>query len=110
MVLQFILIAGENVGFNEIISISLLLMMYFSAITWGTKESKDGIMQEEELGRRINEKSSLISYYVLPVLILLAMVVDQWMNGTVNIFLTAILGIGVITQPFVAYLIARKYQ
>lgn len=47
------LTAGEKVGFNEIISISLFLMMYFSTITWGTKESKDGIMQEEELMKKV---------------------------------------------------------
>lgn len=104
------LIVGKEVGFNEILAISSLLMMYFSAITWGTKESKDGILQEEELGQRITEKSAKISYFVLLVLIFVAVTADQFVNGTSNIFLLLILGLGMIVLPFVEFLVARKYQ
>ncbi|MFS0576200.1 hypothetical protein AB1K83_11235 [Sporosarcina sp. 179-K 3D1 HS] len=104
------LVAGKEIGFNEIGSIGVLLMMYFSAITWGTKEEKDGILQEEELGQRITEKSAKISYFVLLVFILIAVAADQFVNGASNIFLLIILGLAMCTLPFVEFLMARKYQ
>ncbi|MEK3936859.1 hypothetical protein MKY41_16240 [Sporosarcina sp. FSL W7-1349] len=104
------LAAGKEIGFNEIGSISILLMMYFSAITWGTKEEKDGILQEEELGQRITEKSAKISYFILLVAILLAVATEQWIYGSSNIFLLIILALAMCTLPFVEFLVARKYQ
>ena len=103
-------IVGEVIGFNEIVMISIVMMVYFSAFTWGTKDKKDGILQEEELGQRITEKSAKISYYVLIIFILVAVTVDWFVNETNNIFLLLILGIGMITLPFVEYLVAKKYQ
>jgi len=47
------IIVGKDVGFNEISSIAIGLMMFFQTITWGTKREKDGILQEEELGKKI---------------------------------------------------------
>ncbi|BAQ09082.1 hypothetical protein OXB_0610 [Bacillus sp. OxB-1] len=104
------LFAGKEVGYNEIMTIGVLLMMYFSAITWGTKEDKDGILQEEELGQRITEKSAKISYFVLLVFILIAVAADHFVNGSSNIFLLIILGLAMCTLPFVEFLMARKYQ
>lgn len=103
-------LAGQEVGFNEIIVISTLVMMFFSAITWGNKWEKDGIYQDEELGQRITEKSAKISYFILLVIILLAVALDQWINGTVNVFLLAVLGLAMIILPMVEYFVARKYQ
>ena len=101
---------GETVGFNEIFIISTLVMTFLSAITWGTKKEKDGILQEEELGQRIREKSAKISYYVLIVVILGAVFTDKLINETINVFLLLILGIAMILLPFVEHLVARKYQ
>lgn len=102
--------SGENIGFNEIITISILLMMYFSAITWGTKGQNDGIRPDEELGKRITERSAVISYYVLIVFILAAVALDQWLYGTSNILLLILLGLAMMMLPFVQFLVARKYQ
>ncbi len=63
-------------------------------------------MVEEELGQRITEKSSKISYFIL----LAAVGADQWVNGTVNVFLLAALALGMVTLPLVEFLVARKYQ
>lgn len=104
------LFTGKDVGFNEISTISILLMMFLSAITWGNKEDKDGIYIEEELGQRITEKSSKISYYILIVVILIAVAADQFVNGTVNIFLLAVLGLGMIILPVVEFFMVKKYQ
>ncbi len=101
---------GKEVGFNEIMVIGTLLMMFFSTITWGNKEEKDGILQEEELGQRITEKSSKISYFILLFLILAAVSADKFVNGTINIFLLGILGLAMVTLPFVEFLVAKKYQ
>ncbi|WP_062047271.1 hypothetical protein [Bacillus sp. JCM 19034] len=103
-------ITGEEVGFNEVVAIGSLLMIFFSAITWGNKEDKDGILLEEELGQRITEKSSKISYYVLLIFILLAVVFDKNINGTHNVFLLAILVLAMIILPFVQYLFTKKYH
>ncbi|MBM7714071.1 hypothetical protein MHB50_01700 [Siminovitchia sp. FSL H7-0308] len=101
---------GKAIGFNEIITISILLMMFFSAITWGNKEEKDGILQEEELGQRITEKSSKISYFILLFIILAAVTADHLVNGTNNIFLLAVLGFAMIILPLVEFLVAKQYQ
>lgn len=106
----FKIINGKEVGFQEIIAIGMLVMMFFSAITWGNKEEKDGILIDEELGQRITEKSSKISYFILVFFILVAVVADEVVNGTINIFLLAILGLAMIILPLVEFLVAKKYQ
>ncbi|QVY62114.1 hypothetical protein [Cytobacillus gottheilii] len=104
------IIVGKDVGFNEVITIGALLMMFFSAITWGTKEEKDGILQEEELGQRITEKSSKVSYFLLTFFIFGAVVADKFINETINIFLLLLLGLSMITLPFIEFLVTKKYQ
>lgn len=106
----FKIIAGKEVGFNEVIVIGTLLMLFFSAITWGNKEEKDGILQEEELGQRITEKSSKISYFILLFFILVAVAADKLINGSINVFLLGILGLAMVILPFVEFLVAKKYQ
>lgn len=106
----FKFITEREFGFNEVITIGALLMMFFSAITWGNKEEKDGILPEEELGQMIMEKSSKISYFVLVFFILIAVAADKMVNGTVNIFLLGILGLAMVILPFVEFLTAKKYQ
>lgn len=106
----FKIIAGKEVGFNEVIVIGTLLMVFFSAITWGNKEEKDGILQEEELGQRITEISSKISYFILLFFILVAVAADKLINGSINVFLLGILGLAMVILPFVEFLVAKKYQ
>ncbi len=106
----FKIISGQEVGFQEVIVIGTLLMMFFSAITWGNKEEKDGILIDEELGQRITEKSSKISYFILVFFILIAVVADELINGTINVFLLATLGLAMIILPLVEFLVAKKYQ
>lgn len=103
-------ITGKEVGFQEVIVIGTLWMMFFSAITWGNKEEKDGILIEEELGQRITEKSSKISYFILVFFIVVAVAADEIVNGTINVFLLAILGLAMIILPLVEFLVARKFQ
>lgn len=104
------ILTGKTVGFNEIIAIAFALMMFFSVVTWGNKREKDGIYQDDELGQKITEKSSKISYFILLFVILAAVAADQAVNGTVNVFLLAALGLGIIILPMVEYLIARRYH
>ncbi|RDW17250.1 hypothetical protein [Oceanobacillus chungangensis] len=103
-------IVGKDVGFNEVVTIGGLLMMFFSSITWGTKEEKDGILLEEELGQRITEKSSKVSYFLLTFFIFGAVAADNFINGTINIFLLLLLGLSMIILPFIEFLVAKKYQ
>lgn len=104
------LAVGKEIGFNEIIAIATLTMVFFSSITWGTKEEKDGILQEEELGQRITEKSAKLSYYLLLLFILIAVSADKMINGTTNIFLVLILGLAMIIHPIIEYFYSKKYQ
>lgn len=106
----FKIVTGKEVGFQEVIVIGSLLMMFFSAITWGSKEDKDGIYMDEELGQRITERSSKISYFILVFFILVAVTMDQLINGTTNVFLLALLGLAMVTLPLVEFLVAKKYQ
>lgn len=48
---------GKDVGFNEIITIATLLMMFFPMITWGSKADKDGIFEDDELGKRLRREA-----------------------------------------------------
>ncbi|MEI4802871.1 hypothetical protein WAZ07_16445 [Bacillus sp. FJAT-51639] len=104
------MIVGKEVGFNEIVAIGSLLSMFLTSITWGTKEEKDGILQEEELGQKITEKSSKISYFLILLFIFGAIIGDKIVNGTTNIFLLMLLGLSMITLPFIEFLVAKKYQ
>lgn len=106
----FKIITGREIGFQEVITIGTLLMMFFSAITWGNKEEKVGILIDEELGQRITEKSSKISYFILVFFILVAVAADELVNGTINVFLLAILGLAMIILPLVEFLVAKRYQ
>ena len=101
---------GKDVGLNEVITISVLLMMFLSTLTWGTKEGKDGILQDEELGRKITEKSSKIGYYLLTFFILIAVAADNFINETINIFLLLLLGLSMITLPLIEFFVAKRYQ
>lgn len=104
------IIVGKDVGFNEVFTIGGLLILFFSTITWGTKEERDGILQEEELGQRITEKSSKVSYFLLTFFIFGAVVADKFINETINIFLLLLLGLSMIILPFIEFIIAKKYQ
>ncbi|MFN2746899.1 MULTISPECIES: hypothetical protein [Bacillus] len=104
------IVVGKAVGFNEVMSMGALLMIFFSAITWGTKKEQDGILQEEELGQRITEKSSKVSYFLLTFFIFGAVAADQFINETMNIFLLLLLALSMITLPFIEFLVAKKYQ
>lgn len=103
-------LSGQTIGSNEILSIGIVLSMYISTITWGTKGAEDGILQEEELGQRITEKSSKVSYILITIFILIATFADQQINGNVNIFLLILMALSLITLPFIEYLYTKKYQ
>ncbi len=104
------IMTGHEVGFGEISTISILLMLFFPAITWGGEKEKDGILQNEELGIKISEQSSKISYYILVIVLLIAVFIDYSMNGTYNLLLVVILGIAMVLLPLVQFIVSRRYQ
>lgn len=100
---------GGDIGFNEIFTICLLIMMFLSGLTWGKKPEDDGILQEEELGQKITEKSSKIGYLILTVLILLVTGIERAITGVNSIYLIVVLGLAMITLPLVEFFVSRKY-
>lgn len=104
------IIVGKYVGFNDVSIIGALLMLFFSNLTWGTKGEKDRISQNDELGQRIIEKSSKVSYFLMMFFIFGAVVADKLVNKTINVFLLLLLGLSLITLPFIEFLIAKRYQ
>lgn len=94
---------------NELVSLAALIMVFFLILTWGTKEEKDGILLEEELGRKISKKSARISYYLMLVFIFVGVFADNLVNGTINILLLIILVLSMITHPIVEYLYSKEY-
>ncbi len=101
---------GFHVGFGDVIVIGTLLMFFLNTMTWGTKAKKDGLLQEDELGQRITEKSSKQGYYLLTLFIFIFIIADRVMNEVVNVFLLILLGLAMITLPIIEYFHARKYQ
>lgn len=100
---------GDAIGFNEILPICLLIMMFLSGLTWGKKPEDDGILQEEELGQKITEKSSKIGYLILTVLILFVIGIERAITGENSIYLIVVLGLAMITLPLVEFFVSRKY-
>ena len=77
---------GKEIGLNEISTIGILVMMFLSGLTWGTdRDEDDGILQEEELGQKIIEKSSKISYYLLTLFILIILGATGLIYSPVNV-------------------------
>lgn len=104
------IITGKDIEFYEISAIGVFSMLFLYAITWGNKKQKNGILQDEELGQRIVEKASKISYTILFFVLLPAVLADKLINGTSNVVLFTVFVLAMIVFPFVQYLVARKYQ
>lgn len=100
---------GQAIGFQEIVAMGFLLMMYFSILTWGTNRDKDDVI-EEERKQKIEEKSAKISYFILMIIILIALAADQIINGFFHPLLLAVLGMAMILLPLVEFFVARKVR
>lgn len=102
--------SGEVVGFNQISSIGIVMIAFFSAINWGSKEKKDGILQKEELEEKITEESSKISYLLLTIFIFVTALFENYLNDKSTIGLLVLLVLSMITLPFVEFLVSKKHQ
>lgn len=102
--------SGQPTGFNEIIAIGSTLMLFFTAVTWGRKGEDDGIRQDEELGKRISEKSGMIGYYILLALLFISCVGEQWLYGIQSPFLLILLVVGLFLHPMIEFVQVRKYR
>lgn len=80
-----------------------LRSFFLSALTWGTKEDRDGVREDEELGRRITEQSSKVGYFILTLFILVAVGIDQWVHEKPSLLLLSLLGLSIVTLPFIEW-------
>lgn len=103
-------IVGDTVGFNEIMSCAIVLTSLLSAITWGSREEGDGPAQDDELGQHITYKSSKISYFVILVLLLLALVADKWIFGRENMTLLLVFALSMIVLPLTEWIVSKQYR
>ncbi len=104
------IVSGQETGSNEIIGIGTALTLFFSTIAWGTKGEDDGIREDEELGRRISERSGMLGYYILLAMLLLTIVGEEWLYGTHSPLLLILLAIGMFLHPMLEFLQTRKYR
>ena len=103
-------IVGDTVGFNEIMSCAIVLTSLLSAITWGSREEGDGPAQDDELGQYITHKSAKISYFVILVLLLLALVADKWIFGRENMTLLLVFALSMIVLPLTEWIVSKQYR
>jgi len=103
-------IVGDTVGFNEIMSCAIVLTSLLSAITWGSREEGDGPAQDDELGQHITHKSAKISYFVILVLLLLALVADKWIFGRENMTLLLVFALSMIVLPLTEWIVSKQYR
>lgn len=100
---------GQEIGFSEISSIGIALSLFFTGVTWGRK-GEDGIREDEELGKRISEKSGMLGYYVLLVLLFLFVVGEKLLYGLQSPSLLVLLAIGLFLHPMLEFFQVRKYR
>ncbi|NGZ75173.1 hypothetical protein [Saccharibacillus alkalitolerans] len=101
---------GQQIGSSEIYAIGITLSMFFSAIAWGHKGEDDGVRQDEELGRRISERSGMIGYYVLLVLLFLSVIGERYLYDVQSPWLLILLAVGIFLHPMIEFLQTRKYR
>lgn len=105
----FKIVNGQEIGFSEISSIGIALMLFFSGATW-SRRGEDGIRQDEELGRRISERSGMLGYYILLVLLFLSVIGEKLLSSTQSPTLLILLAIGIFLHPMIEFLQVRKYR
>lgn len=103
-------IVGDELGFMEIIMPATFMVFFLTSIIWGNEEEENGIYKDEELGKKIIEKSSMISYYTLIFIIFIAMFADRLIKDTFNVLLLVILAVAMVLQPIVQFFVMRKYK
>ncbi|MDO3408195.1 hypothetical protein QWJ34_00290 [Saccharibacillus sp. CPCC 101409] len=103
------LAAGQEIGFGELSSIGIALMLFFSGITWGLR-GEEGIRQDEELGRRISEKSGLLGYYILLILLFLSVLGEKLLYGIQSPSLLILLAVGIFLHPMLEFFQVRRYR
>lgn len=102
-------VTGQPIEFIDIISIGVFSMFLLFTLTWGNRGEKNGIFQDEELGQKIVESASKISYTILYFLIMGAVLGDKLVNGDSNIFLLAVFVLAMLVFPVVQFFVSRRY-
>lgn len=103
-------VAGLEVGFFEILFACVFFIFFLFSRTWGSKENKDGITPTEEMGKKIDESSTLISYQILVPLLLAGLILERITTGTVNTTLLVLLTSALVLPSIMSYAIAQTYE
>ncbi|CEG27157.1 hypothetical protein [Bacillus sp. B-jedd] len=88
----------------------MVFLGWIQLVTWGT----DIKVQKDELGKQIKYKSSKISYDIMTVVLLALYLIDlnyyQKDDGFGNVFLLIALGISVLLNPIIQFILALRYK
>lgn len=108
--LVYRLFSGLSVGYQEIILTSIVTIAFFYTWTWGSRKNRDGILPDEELGKRIEQRSMAFSYYPLVGLLWIGLIVDKILTDTTNVTLLVILGVALIVPSVLSFIITQTYS
>jgi hypothetical protein len=104
------IVVDKNVGFFPIAQLAVLIILFFSMFTWGEKNKSDGILPNEELGKQVTNQSSNIAYKILIVVIFCLILVDKFLNNSINLLLLIAFFFSLITLPLIEFVNSKKYQ
>lgn len=98
---------------NNISYIIIGITLFLAWIQFFTRGT-DSKIQKDELGKQIKYKSSKISYEILTLVLLILYLVDlnyyQSEEGFGNVFLLIGLGISVLLNPIIQFIMSLRYR
>ncbi|WP_316570031.1 hypothetical protein [Neobacillus sp. YIM B06451] len=101
---------NSQLSVGHVIIAVTIFLGWVRFVTWGT----DLKVQKDELGKQIKYKSSKISYDIMTFVLLALYLIDlnyyQKDDGFGNVFLLIALGISVLLNPMVQFILALRYK
>jgi nicotinamide riboside transporter PnuC len=104
------LINGDFLSKGNVLMLVIILAALFKLFTWRNDEKA----KQDELGKHIVNKSSVIGYRILTTLLFFLWITDRFLynhsNEFGNLFLFVGFCMSVILLPIIQLIISRKYR
>ncbi|MFC0211722.1 hypothetical protein ACFFK0_04510 [Paenibacillus chartarius] len=102
-------LTGQPLSLSDLITMPVVLIGFFSAMTWGSLEE-----ETDELGRHITYRSSQAGYFVLTALILIVFVAVEFpaagSQPIRNVPLFIVFCASMVILPVTEFIVSRKYR